>query len=244
VRFAAIADIHGNALALEAVLADIAALGLDQIVNLGDHVSGPLEARRTADLLIAHAIPCIAGDQDRRLVELNRGGGSARLDYQQLEPRHFEWLAGQPATLMLGDEVLLCHGSPKDDAAYWLDRVLNDGSIAARALAEIETDAAGVAASLILCAHTHIPRMVRLTDGRLVVNPGSVGCPGYDGQRPVYHKVETGTPDARYAILERTRSGWSTTFRYVPYDHMPMAELARQNGFPLWASALATGWTS
>jgi diadenosine tetraphosphatase ApaH/serine/threonine PP2A family protein phosphatase len=143
---------------------------------------------------------------------------------------------------MLGDEVALCHGSPKDDAAYWLDHVLDDGSIAARPVAQIETDAVGVAASLILCAHTHIPRVVRLTDGRLVVNPGSVGCPGYDGRQPVYHKVETGTPDACYAILERTRSGWTATFRYVPYDGMAMAELARKNGLPTWASALATGW--
>jgi diadenosine tetraphosphatase ApaH/serine/threonine PP2A family protein phosphatase len=78
--------------------------------------------------------------------------------------------------------------------------VLNDGSIAARPLLEVEADAAGVAASLILCGHTHIPRVVRLSDGRLVVNPGSVGCPGYDGHRPVYHKVETGTPDACYLV--------------------------------------------
>lgn len=241
-RFAAIADIHGNTLALEAVLADTAALGLDQIVNLGDHVSGPLEARRTADLLIERGIPSIAGDQDRRITELDRCGGSSRMDYKQLERRHLDWLASLPPTLMLGDEVLLCHGSPKDDAAYWLDRVLDNGSIAIRPVAEIETDAAGVAASLILCGHTHIPRVVRLTDGRLAVNPGSVGCPGYDGQRPVYHKVETGTPDACYAILERTQSGWSATFRYVPYDHMAMAELARKNGLPVWASALATGW--
>jgi len=44
-RFAAIADIHGNYLALEAVLADICTQGIDAIVNLGDMVSGPLDAR-------------------------------------------------------------------------------------------------------------------------------------------------------------------------------------------------------
>jgi hypothetical protein len=52
---------------------------------------------------------------------------------------------------------------------------------------------------LILCGHTHLPRVVRLGDRRLVVNAGSVGCPGYDGVKPVYHKVQTGTPDACYA---------------------------------------------
>jgi hypothetical protein len=43
-RFAAIADIHGNYLALQAVIADIRAQGVDGIVNLGDMTSGPLVA--------------------------------------------------------------------------------------------------------------------------------------------------------------------------------------------------------
>ena len=51
-----------------------------------------------------------------------------------------------------------------------------------------------------------------------------------------------GTPDARYAILERVRDAWQVTFRHVPYDHDAMAELARKNGMPALASALATGW--
>ncbi|HEY4987157.1 MAG TPA: metallophosphoesterase family protein [Bradyrhizobium sp.] len=241
-RFAAIADIHGNCLALEAVLADIAAIGITEVVNLGDHVSGPLEPRRTADLLIARGFTSIRGDQDRRLVELGPPGTSQRRDHRQLERRHLDWLAGQPPTLVYRDEVLLCHGSPRNDAAYWLDRVTADGAIQASPIADIEVDAAGVATTLILCAHTHIPRVVRLRDGRLVVNPGSVGCPGYDGTRPVYHKVETGTTDACYAILERSPQGWRVTLRYVPYDHMAMAELARTNAMPVWASALATGW--
>jgi diadenosine tetraphosphatase ApaH/serine/threonine PP2A family protein phosphatase len=241
-RFAAIADIHGNCLALKAVLADIATLGIAEVVNLGDHVSGPLEPRRTADLLIARNFTSIRGDQDRRLVELGPPGTSQRWDHRQLDRSHLDWLASQPPTLVYRDEVLLCHGSPRNDATYWLDRVTADGAIQASAIADIEVDAADVAATLILCAHTHIPRVVRLRDGRLVVNPGSVGLPGYDGARPVYHKVQTGTPDACYAILERSAQGWRVTFRYVPYDHMAMAELATARGMPVWASALATGW--
>ena len=77
-KFAAIADIHGNYAALEAVLADIAALGIGEVVNLGDHLSGPLEPQRTADLLIARGFPSIRGDQDRILVELGPAGTSRR----------------------------------------------------------------------------------------------------------------------------------------------------------------------
>jgi predicted phosphodiesterase len=46
-RFAAIADVHGNYLALEAVIADIRTHDIEAIVNLGDMASGPLDARRT-----------------------------------------------------------------------------------------------------------------------------------------------------------------------------------------------------
>ena len=241
-KFAAIADIHGNYAALEAVLADIAALGIGEVVNLGDHLSGPLEPQRTADLLIARGFPSIRGDQDRILVELGPAGTSRRLDHKRLQQRHLDWLADLPPTLIYRDDVFLCHGTPEDDAAFWLDRVTADGKIEASPIREIEAEANGVGVSLILCGHTHIPRAVRLGDGRLVVNPGSVGCPGYDSPKPVYHRGQTGTPDASYAILERTPRGWSVTFRYVPYDHMSMARLARANGLPVWADALATGW--
>jgi predicted phosphodiesterase len=245
-KFAAIADVHGNCVALEAVLADIAAIGITEVVNLGDHVSGPLEARRTAGLLIERGFPSIPGDQDRVLVELSLAGPDAsdRIDYKQLDRKHLDWLAGLRPTMVYRDDVFLCHGSPKNDTAYWLDQVTNNGTVQASPIEDVEAEAAGIAASLILCGHTHIPRVVRLRDGRLVVNPGSVGCPGYEGRKPVFHRVQAGTPDACYAILERTLRGWSATFRYVPYDHMSMADLARRNGWPVWASALATGWVS
>jgi diadenosine tetraphosphatase ApaH/serine/threonine PP2A family protein phosphatase len=241
-KLAAIADIHGNCVALEAVLADIAALGIGEVVNRGDHLSGPLDARRTADLLIARGFTSIRGDQDRIMVELGAPGASRRIDHRQLEQSHLDWLASLPPTLLYRDEIFLCHGSPKSDSAFWLERVTEEGQILSRPIAEIESEAVGVEASLILCGHSHLPRAVRLRDGRLVVNPGSVGCPGYDSPKPVYHKGQTGTPDACYAILERSSRGWSTTFRYVAYDHMPMAELAQRNGLPVWAAALATGW--
>ena len=241
-KFAAIADVHGNCLALEAVLADISSLGITEVVNLGDHLSGPLEARRAADLLMARDFPSVQGDQDRRLVELGPAGASRRADHKQLQQTHLNWLASLPPTRLYREDVFLCHASPVSNASYWLDHVTEDGNIQATPLHEIEIGAAEIDASLILCGHTHIPRVVRLRDGRLVVNAGSVGCPGYEGAKPVPHRVQTGTPDACYAIIERAPRGWSVTFRYVPYDHMAMAELARANGMPAWANAFASGW--
>ena len=68
-RFAAIADIHGNYLALEAVLADIRTQGVDAIINLGDMVSGPLDARRTMDVLMALDAVHVLGNHDRYLID-------------------------------------------------------------------------------------------------------------------------------------------------------------------------------
>jgi diadenosine tetraphosphatase ApaH/serine/threonine PP2A family protein phosphatase len=109
-------------------------------------------------------------------------------------------------------------------------------------LEAIEKEAEGISQSLILCAHTHIARAVRLGDGRLVVNPGSVGSPGFSYNVPFPHLIEAGAPDARYAVLELAAGSWRVTFRHVPYDNDAMAALARRNGDPEFASALATGW--
>lgn len=182
-KFAAIADIHGNRPALEAVLADIAALGIGKVVNLGDHVSGPLEAARTADLLIERGFPSVRGDQDRILIELWQAGSSNRSDFRQLERKHFDWMASMPPTLMYREEVFLCHGSPMDDAAFWLDYVTTEGDVRASPIGVIEAGAEGINAGVILCGHTHVPRVVHLRDGRMIVNPGSVGLPVTTGKR-------------------------------------------------------------
>jgi diadenosine tetraphosphatase ApaH/serine/threonine PP2A family protein phosphatase len=119
---------------------------------------------------------------------------------------------------------------------------LPDGTVRMSSLEMIEEAAKGIEQRLILCAHSHIARAVRLRDGRLVINPGSVGSPGYRDVHPFPHVMEAGTPDARYAILEFASGDWRVTFRHVPYDHEAMAALARRNGQPELASALATGW--
>src|SRR3981189_2179845 len=89
-RFAAIADVHGNCLALEAVIADIRAQGVDDIVNLGDMASGPLEARRRGDLLRTLDATSVRGNHDRYLVEQRPADmyPSDRIAHAQLEKVH------------------------------------------------------------------------------------------------------------------------------------------------------------
>jgi diadenosine tetraphosphatase ApaH/serine/threonine PP2A family protein phosphatase len=243
-RFAAIADVHGNHLALAAVLADIRAQGIRDIVNLGDMASGALDPRRTMDALMTLDAVHVLGNHDRYLIDrpVEKMGSWDRPAHAALDARHLDWLRTIPASRVLNDRVYLCHATPSNDEVYWLETVLSDGTVRMAGLPQIEAAAQGIAQELILCGHSHLARAVRLSDGRLIVNPGSVGCPGYRDIHPFPHVVEAGTPDARYAILKHARGGWQVTFRHVPYDHMPMAELARRNGKPELAAALATGW--
>jgi diadenosine tetraphosphatase ApaH/serine/threonine PP2A family protein phosphatase len=243
-RFAAIADVHGNYLALQAVIADVRAQGIDDIVNLGDMASGPLDARRTMDALMALDAVHVLGNHDRYLIDRlpEKMGSWDRPAHAQLDARHLDWLRAVPPTQVYRDRVFLCHATPDNDEMYWLETVLPDGTVRMSSLEAIEAAAEGITQPLILCAHTHIARAVRLRDGRMVVNPGSVGCPGYRDIHPFPHVIEAGSPDARYAILEWVGGNWRVTFRHVPYDHEAMAELARRNGQPELAAALATGW--
>jgi predicted phosphodiesterase len=243
-RFAAIADVHGNYLALEAVIADFRAQGIGEIVNLGDMASGALDARRTMDTLMALDAVHVLGNHDRCLIDRppEKMGSWDRPAFAQLDASHLDWLRPVPATQIFRDQVFLCHATPADDNTYWLEAVTSDGAVRMAPLEAIEKQAEGIRQSLILCAHTHIARAVRLGDGRLVVNPGSVGGPGFSYNVPFPHVIEAGTPDARYAIFELAGGSWRVTFRHVPYDHEAMAALARQNGQPELASALATGW--
>jgi diadenosine tetraphosphatase ApaH/serine/threonine PP2A family protein phosphatase len=243
-RFAAIADIHGNYLALQAVIADIRAQGVDEIVNLGDMASGPLDARPTMDMLMALDAVHVLGNHDRYLIDRlpEKMGPWDRPAHAQLEQKHLDWLRAVPPTLVYRDQVFLCHATPANDEIYWLEEVLADGTVRMASLEAIEQAADRIAQPLILCGHTHLARAVRLRDGRLIVNLGSVGSPGYRDTHPFTHVVEAGTPDARYAILEFSGGHWQVTLRHVPYDHDAMAALARKNGQPELASALATGW--
>jgi predicted phosphodiesterase len=243
-RFAVLADVHGNYLALKAVVADIKAQGLTEIINLGDMVSGPLDAKRTVDIMMGMDATCVRGNHDRYVTDyaLDDMYPSDRLAHSQLTPAQMDWLRALPFSTVWRDAVYCVHATPDDDNTYWMEAVTPEGVVHMAAIESVEEKAKGITQSLILCAHSHIARSVRLRDGRMIVNPGSVGGPGYRDVAPHPHALEVGTPDACYAIIEARGDRWDVTFRQVPYDHAAMAELARKNERMEWASALATGW--
>jgi len=239
-RLAVLADVHGNADALRAVMADLAVQSPDLTVNLGDCLSGPLFAAETADLLMAAGWPTVRGNHDRWLVTPPEPPGPWEADaLPSLTAAHLAWLGTLPPTLVL-DDVLLCHATPTDDTTYWLHHVCPDGIIAPSKLSRVAAPAGDGTQALMLCGHTHLAQAVRLRDGRLIVNPGCIGCPAYEDDHPVPHRVEAGTPHAAYAIVDRKGQDWSVTFRRLPYDTSRAVQAARNRAD--WVSALATGW--
>lgn len=74
------------------------------------------------------------------------------------------------------------------------------------------------------------------------VSLGSVGCPAYKDDNPVYNRVEAGKPNEFYALIidEAQIAGWDITFRKVPYDNSRSGASARSHGATDWASARAT----
>ena len=244
-RIALVSDIHGNLPALQAVLEDIAARGVDRIVNLGDSLSGPLLPAETAQFLMQQDWLQLSGNHERQLLEFEPGKGSEsdRYALSKMTPDMLAWLKSLPPDARIDGCVLVCHGTPTSDLQYFMESVDPNGSRMATS-AEMLERRGDADARVICCGHTHMPRMLRMSDGALIVNPGSVGLPAYDDEHPYPHLIENGSPDARYAIIERRDGNWQAMLAAVPYDFEPMAKLAETNGRPDWAVALRTGYMS
>jgi putative phosphoesterase len=228
---AVIADIHGNTWALDAVLKDIRRRNIENIVNLGDSVYGSLDPAGTLDRLMRSSIISISGNQDRIVFERDEEILASQ-DHQfvtsQMSEAQLRWFQSLPPTYTI-DDVLFCHGTPWSDETYLLETVTEHG-VFLSATATIMAHLRGVEQAVVLCGHSHVPRIVRLSDGRLVVNPGSVGIPAYTDDLPFPHAMEAGSPHARYAVLSRQPEGWAVEQIAVPYAWDEAAAVARRNG--------------
>lgn len=240
-RFAVLSDIHGNFPALQAVLADMHRRGVSHALNLGDILSGPLWPAETADLLMGLNLPTIAGNHERQLLACQQrpGGPSDQYAYEQTSPLQRAWLASLPGALHLGD-VQLTHGTPQTDLQYLLDDIVAANLVPASPQT-VAQRLGPTTATLVLCGHSHMPRILQLPDGPLLLNPGSVGLPAYDDTDGGYHRVQTGAPHASYAIVERVTGGWQLQLLRIAYDWHAAAAQAVRNGRPDWAAWLLSG---
>lgn len=242
-RIAVLSDIHGNSLALKAVLDDINKREICSIVNLGDSLYGPLEPEETAKILINLKIPSIRGNEDRILInsqdkELKK---NSTLSYviSGISSKTIQWLE-KLSSIIKNDDMILFHGTPRNDLDYFIERVLENG-ISVKSNHELLKQTLMIDQNIILCGHSHFPRSIYLKNGKFIVNPGSVGLQAYTDNNPYPHTIETGTPHARYCILYWNENHSWLEEILVHYDWNKASSTALANGRPDWAKWLRYG---
>jgi predicted phosphodiesterase len=217
--FALISDVHGNCVALDAVLDELRELGVERGACLGDAVQGGPQPREVLDRLAELGWPVVLGNSDDFLLEVPTDSPEPVTDEQlevrewtlaQLEPSHLEQIRSFPPTVTLdvdGVQLLAFHGSPSS----YDDVVLpeTDDDDAARLL--------GGDAPLLAGGHTHLQWTRRIGDA-LYVNPGAVGL-AFDRHREPLRPI----PVAEYALVSRR----AVEFRRVPFDLEALRRAAR-----------------
>ncbi len=244
-KIAVLSDIHGNSWALSKVLKDIERRKPDLLLNLGDSLYGPLNPRETFRLIKTYNIRSISGNEDRLITEnLDKGhpGGTLGHVIKELKDEASYWLMSLPKTTILDCRIYMCHGTPYSDSTYLAERI-DEGCLSLNESTRIDELLEGITQNIVLCGHSHIHRLVQ-TPNHTIINPGSVGCPAFDDDIPVYHKVENLTNHARYCIADLSDHDCMVEQVSVPYDFNKAVKCAIKNNRPDWAKWLKTGRVS
>jgi diadenosine tetraphosphatase ApaH/serine/threonine PP2A family protein phosphatase len=231
-RVAVVSDVHGNRHAFEAVLADIASVGADEMWCLGDLVGYGADPDASVELAREHAAICLSGNHDLAvtgalpLSEFSRGAElAARWTQEVIQPENLAFLESlEPAGH--AEDIGLFHASPRDPVWEYVLSAL---------LADMCMDA--TSERLALIGHSHVAlSFVRhegeiatgerriagsradLTVGQWLINPGSVGQP------------RDGDPRAAWLLLDTDAAG--ATWHRVVYDVAGAAAAIRQARLP------------
>jgi diadenosine tetraphosphatase ApaH/serine/threonine PP2A family protein phosphatase len=240
-RVAVISDIHGNAPALDAVLADVDVQAPDAIWCLGDLVGYGAQPNECVRTVRERADVCLLGNHDLSVLGrldlddfTHDAAAAARWTQSVLGPEERAFLDSlEPQSSQPGAELF--HASARDPV--W-EYVLTEDS----ALASLRVTTEPV----VLVGHSHVPLAlveaegrlqgglapggteVELAEGRWLLNPGSVGQP------------RDGDPRAAWLLLD-TDAG-SASFRRRPYDVEAAQAAIRAAALPeQLAARLTTG---
>ena len=169
-QIAALADIHGNLQALDAVLADARCVAADEVVVLGDVVAGTFPAECFDRLsALGDRVRVLGGNADR--IVLEDDGEESRWCRARLGPERLAAVAAWPSSFVIEVErlggVRCCHATPLSD-----EDILTPVTPETEAARSFE----GTLESVVLGGHTHIQFERDIRDWRFV-NVGSVGRP-------------------------------------------------------------------
>lgn len=220
-QIALISDIHANRPALDAVLRNIEARGIDQVYHLGDLVGYAPWPNEVVAAIETAGIAGIAGNYDSTVATDYKHCGCKYEDPRQEELSHisYAWtrkhvsartkrfLGSLPFRLdvrpvgghLSGPTLVLVHGTPTLNTLYWTEDRPDSFCLKM-------TEAAGARrGDVIAFGHTHLP-WHRVVDGIHFVNTGSVGRP------------KDGDWRAGYVVVGIDSSQVTVDFVRVEYD--------------------------
>ena len=242
-RIAVISDIHGNCIALDAVLADLQPSAFDQIVCLGDAVQGGPQPAQVVARLRELACPVVMGNADAWLL-IGQDSGREQIPAERLLKMQAirDWSLSQltvderafigqfQPTVTIESETdrrLLCfHGSPASFDDVLLPTVAED---------EFQRLLGAYAAYVLTGGHTHLQQVRRIGDS-FFFNPGSVGLAYNHEQAENYFRAD---PWAEYAMLTLDSARIGLEFRRVPFDSVKLRQVYHASGRPYAAEAAA-----
>ncbi len=234
-RYLILSDLHANLQALDAVLADAATVGYDEILVLGDLVGyGGDPAPVIERTLALSSSWMIRGNHDKVCAGIESpvmfndvARVAAEWTHEHLSSEHLAMLAQLPeGPMQVSPEVEICHGAPFDEDFY-----LFEESDAARAMASSD-------ARICLFGHTHVPTLFAKADdpfgnqigatdeyrlpatGPALINVGSVGQP------------RDRDPRAAYGVLDLDRQ--TILLKRVTYDIAGAQASIMAAGLPAW----------
>lgn len=244
VRLAVLSDIHGNPVALDAVLADVDRRGGAQnYLVLGDLVSHGYDPAGVLNRLaqLPH-LRALRGNADRWTVTLEWEGPTPTAAEAAANPQHvptvvgvarafgwtngylaagwLDWLGALPIEqrfdLPDGTRVLGVHAAPGRDHGVDVTPEMSDEELASHLV--------GCGADLVFVGNSHTV-VDRRVNGIHVVNPGSISnpLPWIPDKRASYALVEASadTYDVRVHRVAYDREAW---VRAIERSHVPNAE--------------------
>lgn len=232
-RVALISDLHGNAVSLDAVLADIDRHGVDEVVCLGDVATLGPRPHEVIATLRDRGCRCILGNHDAFMLDADLIRSYTEVPIvveavdwcrEILSPEELSFLSGFEAQIAMDlgarTNALLFHGSPR---SHMEDLLATTDPV------ELDLCLGESTATVMAGGHTHI-QMLRQHRGMLLVNPGSVGMPFKefaDGQAPQI------MPYAEYAMIEETNGAVQVSLKRVAVDKARLRSEAEASSNPI-----------
>ena len=224
-KIAFISDIHGNAVALEAVLKDIEKKQVDTIYVLGDICYRGPEPKRSLQLVQSLNVNVIKGNADEWIVRgvkkgevpdkvLDTMNAEREWIVSQLDQRDIAYLAELPTALHFeaaGLTINAFHATPDSLFEVVLPEE-TDVDIHSKLMLSTDSD-------VYIYAHIHKP-YIRYINGKVMMNIGSVGLP-FDGIRK-----------SSYAIIEIEDKRFSTSIERVEYDFEKVINQYEELNYP------------